>query len=76
MEVIIVLEIDVGEEYLRLKGELGLMEWYQREEVDESEIVVKLAMAMADGEVVWCHGCGLFHLYFFVKMGVERATRL
>lgn len=37
--------------------------------MDESEIVVKLAMAMADGEVVWCHGCGLFHLYFFVKMG-------
>lgn len=73
MEVIIVLEIDVGEEYLRLKRELGLMEWYQREEVDESEIVVKLAMA--DGEVVWCHGWGLFHLYFFVKMGVERATR-
>lgn len=49
MEVIIVLEIDVGEEYLRLKRELGLVQWYQRE-----EIVVKLAMA--DGAVVWCHG--------------------
>lgn len=43
--------------------------------MDESEIVVN-KLAMADGEVVWCHGCGLFHLYFFVKMGVERATRL
>lgn len=67
MEVIIVLEIDVGEEYVRLKSELGIVEWYQREEVDESEMDVKLAMA--DGAVVWCHGWVLFHLYFFVKIG-------
>lgn len=71
MEVTIVLEIDVGEEYPRLKSELGLMEWYQREEVDESEIVVKLAMA--DGVVPWMW---FVSSVFLCEDGVERATRL
>lgn len=68
-EVIIVLE--VGEEYLRLKSELGLVQWYQREEVDESEIVVRLAMV--DWMVPWM---GFVSSVFLCGDGVERATRL
>ncbi|KAI3669690.1 hypothetical protein L6452_41028 [Arctium lappa] len=46
MEVIV---LDVGEKYMRLISELDLVQWYQREEVDASEIVV---VVDDDGAVV------------------------